>query len=317
MNGTVTLSLFWFSCYSALPEACVADAVRHSHQGSCGIIAVYPYQFFAQRGFARGVGRMTFLRSRGPNEFVYQDLQREVRRASSSKGFRSTIGHETVADLVFVVVGYFAILRQNEICAHQKLDEIFLPWFCAMYWIRLVYSLRGELWLGPHLLPILCAVPDTGPFFFVPSLCVAASAHAYIILNPRGEDDFPLYSAFTHTIRLAMFGDFDMFEYQGQDPTYALNADGEWGPKDPSPKDLEPMTYVYLQLLFFSTGVGVTLLLMNLLIGIVGSNYDLRKEHAEVLFRQARARMLLEQERRPWAGGVAPGCAAQSLLVRG
>ena len=102
------------------------------------------------------------------------------------------------------------------------------------------------------------------------------------------------------------FGDFDMFEYQGQDPTYALNnTSGEWEPNDPSPTKLKHDTYgmliyIYLQALFFSTGIGVQVLLISLLTGLLGSNYDLHKGRAQVLFLQARARMLLDQDRRPW-----------------
>ncbi|CAE7026093.1 unnamed protein product [Symbiodinium natans] len=209
---------------------------------------------------------------------------------------------ETFADLLFLVFGFAAIVRQMEFC--NDLDQYWLPWFCSMYWLRFAYSLRGERWLGPYLLPILSAVRDTGAFFFVTLLCVASATHAYIILNPRGGDTFPLYSAFTHTIRLAMFGDFDLFEYQGQDTTYVLNATtGVSEPNDPRPEDLGDtwqMTYIYLQLLFFCTGVGVDVLLMNLLIGILSNNYDEHLKRAQVLFVQARARMLLEHQRRPW-----------------
>ena len=103
-----------------------------------------------------------------------------------------------------------------------------------------------------------------------------------------------------------MFGDFDMFEYQGQDPTYALNnTTGEWEPNDPSPTELEHDTYgmlIYmcLQALFFSTGIGMQVLLISLLTGLLGNNYDRNKDRARVLFLQARARMLLDQECRPW-----------------
>ena len=168
-----------------------------------------------------------------------------------------------------------------------------------------MYSLRGERWLGPYLLPILSAVRDTVAFFFVTMGCIAAATHAYVILGPRGEDAFPLYSAFTHTVRLAMFGDFDLFEYQGQDTLFEQNQTNPklWEPVDPEPigEDLETKTYLYLQGLFFCTGIGVQVLLMNLLIGILSQNYEMQQGRAQVLFVQARARMLLEQQRRPWA----------------
>ncbi|OLP83036.1 hypothetical protein AK812_SmicGene36260 [Symbiodinium microadriaticum] len=172
---------------------------------------------------------------------------------------------ETLADFFFLVAGFFAIYGQMDRCSDGELEPIFLPGLCSMYWLRLLYSLRGERWLGPYLLPILSAVRDTGAFFFVTSLCVASATHAYVIMNPRGDDDFPVYSAFTHTVRLAIFGDFDLFEYQGQDTTFE-QVEGEWAPNDPSPKDLEQLPYIYLQLCFFCTGIGITVLLMNLLL---------------------------------------------------
>ncbi|CAE7719744.1 unnamed protein product, partial [Symbiodinium necroappetens] len=163
-----------------------------------------------------------------------------------------------------------------------------------MYWLRLMYSLRGERWLGPYLLPILSAVRDTGAFFFVTSLCVASATHAYVIMNPRGDDEYPIYSSFLHTVRLAIFGDFDLFEYQGQDTTFEQEegVEGKWEPIDPSPTELEELPYIYLQLCFFCTGIGITVLLMNLLIAILSYNYDFHRDRAQGLFVQV--------QRRPW-----------------
>ncbi|CAE7262397.1 unnamed protein product, partial [Symbiodinium necroappetens] len=129
---------------------------------------------------------------------------------------------ETLVDVLFLVAGFFAIYGQMDRCSDGELEP---------------YSLRGERWMGPYLLTILSAVRDTGAFFFVTSLCVASATHAYVIMNPRGEDEYPIYSSFLHTVRLAIFGDFDLFEYQGQDTTFQL-VEGEWAPNDPSPKDV-------------------------------------------------------------------------------
>ncbi|CAE7746111.1 unnamed protein product, partial [Symbiodinium microadriaticum] len=214
-------------------------------------------------------------------------------------------GLETLVDVFFLVAGCFAIYGQMDLCSAGELEPIFLPGFCSMYWLRLMYSLRGERWLGPYLLPILSAVRDTGAFFFVTSLCVASATHAYVIMNPRGEDEYPIYSSFLHTVRLAIFGDFDLFEYQGQDTTFQL-VEGEWAPNDPNPKDVgeDPNSpywpYIYLQLCFFGTGIGITVLLMNLLIAILSQNYEMQQGRAQGLFVQARASMLLEVQRRPW-----------------
>ncbi|CAE6928902.1 Ttn [Symbiodinium sp. CCMP2456] len=210
----------------------------------------------------------------------------------------SALGLESLADLLYLVLGYLSIWSQME---QQELDQSFMPVFSAMSWLRLLYSLRGERWLGPRLLPILSAVRDTWSFFLVTVLCLASATHAYFILNPRGEDPLPIYSAFTHTVRLGIFGDFDLFEYQGQDTTFAVDATGAWVPNDPVPGEIGSFSFVYLQVIFFLTGVGITILLMNLLIGVLGQNYEIHTDRAQVLFVRARARMLLEHRSRPQA----------------
>ncbi|CAE7904920.1 HMA5, partial [Symbiodinium sp. KB8] len=211
----------------------------------------------------------------------------------------AAVGLESLADLLYLVTGYLAIVHQMEL---QELEQSFLPIFSAMAWLRLLYSLRGERWLGPRLLPILSAVRDTQAFFLVTVLCLASATHAYFILNPRGEDPLPIYSSFTHTVRLGIFGDFDLFEYQGQDTTFAVDAaTGEWVPNDPVPDEIGYSSFVYLQVIFFFTGVGITILLMNLLIGVLGQNYEIHMDRAQVLFVRARAKMLLEHRGRPQA----------------
>ena len=234
-------------------------------------------------------------------------LWQVARRAAFCSG-SSGLDLEMLADASFLVVALAAVVSQMQ--REAELDQLFLPWCAAMAWLRGLYSLRGERWIGRYMLPILSAVRDTGAFFFVTALCLAAASHAYFILNPRGEDPYPIYSAFLHTARLGLFGDFDVFEYQGQDATYQLNDyTNEWEPQDPSPKDLGQQHYVYLQLSFFTVGVGMTILLMNLLIGILSQHYEIHQERAQILFIRARARMLLEHTRRPWATLTASGAS--------
>ena len=52
--------------------------------------------------------------------------------------------------------------------------------------------------------------------------------------------------------------------------------------------------------LFYFTGIGITVLLMNLLIGVLGNNFELYQDRSDVLFHRARAKMLLELQARPW-----------------
>ena len=65
-----------------------------------------------------------------------------------------------------------------------------------------------------------------------------------------------------------------------------------WVPQDPS----HTSTYIPLQLWFYVTTAGVSVVPLNLLIAILGANYDIFVEMAEEMFMQARARIVIERK---------------------
>ena len=151
--------------------------------------------------------------------------------------------------------------------------------------------------MGPRLLPILSAIKDTFAFFMLMCICLAAAAHAYYNLGARDEPT-PTYAAFMQVIRLGIFGDFDMFEFEGLDPTFALKEDDIdqiWEPQDPTPGP----DYVWVHALFYIVGLGITVLLMNMLIGVLGANYEKYEDQAVGHFFRARVKMLVELQCRP------------------
>ena len=207
---------------------------------------------------------------------------------------------DNAADVLYLVGGWLAIARQLSIGS----DELEKPWmaaFAAAAWLRLLYSLRAETWMGPRLLPILSAVKDTFAFFLLMVICIASATHGYYNLQLR-EEPTPTYAALMQVVRLGIFGDFDLFEFEGLDPTYRLKDDGndnesqsEWEPIDPSPGP----DYVYVHVLFYMTGVGITVLLMNVLIGVLSSNYERYEAQSVGQFFRARVKMLVELQGRP------------------
>ena len=207
---------------------------------------------------------------------------------------------DNAADALYLVGGWLAIARQLSIGS----DELEKPWmavFAAAAWLRLLYSLRAETWMGPRLLPILSAVKDTFAFFLLMVICIASAAHGYYNLQLR-EEPTPTYAALMQVVRLGIFGDFDLFEFEGLDSTYRLKDDGndnesqnEWEPIDPSPGP----DYVYVHVLFYMTGVGITVLLMNVLIGVLSSNYERYEAQSVGQFFRARVKMLVELQGRP------------------
>ena len=164
----------------------------------------------------------------------FQMLLAGVRGREVSGAVRPmTLDFDNLADFGYIVVGWCAIWRQAY--APASLEKPFMSFFSGASWLRLLYSLRGETWIGPRLLPILSALKDTGGFVVVTVTCVCAATHAYYNLQLR-EDPTPTYAAFMQIFRLGILGDFDLFEFEGLDPTHKLNADSqEWEPQDPDP----------------------------------------------------------------------------------
>ena len=150
--------------------------------------------------------------------------------------------------------------------------------------------------MGPRLLPIFFALKDTTAFCMVTAICVMAATHAYY--NFQVEDfPSPFYAAFLQVVRLGIFGDFDMIDFEGQREHLAFNEEVQgW-----QSVDLDPSTdYFYMHALFYLTGMGITVLLMNLLIGVLGQNFDTYQAQSSMLYLRARAKMLQTLQRRPW-----------------
>ena len=214
------------------------------------------------------------------------------------KGRLPEMDFDNLSDVGYLLVGWLAIIRQLAL-GTRELEKPLMAVFCAMGWLKALYSLRGESFMGPRLLPILAALKDTFAFFFLTGVCLAAAAHAYYNLELRDEPS-PMYAAVMQVVRLGLFGDFDLFEFEGLDPTLRRKNDTdelELEPEDPEPGS----HYVSAHALFYFTGFGITILLMNVLIAVLGQNFELYQERSEILFQRARAKMLLQLQGRPWA----------------
>ena len=239
-------------------------------------------------------------------------------RKSRRRLTASYVSFDNMADIWYIVTGWVAIYRQFFVFP-SSLEKPWMAMFCAFSWLRLLYCLRGEAWMGKRLLPILSAIKDTVAFFVLMCICLAAAAHAYYNLGVRDEPT-PTYAAFMQVIRLGVFGDFDMFEFEGLDPTYTLNNDDNiqiWEPQDPEPGP----DYVWVHALFYSIGMGITVLLMNVLIGVLGANYERFEDQAVGQFFRARLKMLVELRGRPirnlatFRGGGLPGWISLGVRV--
>ena len=71
---------------------------------------------------------------------------------------------DNFADLSYIASGWVAMYRQFFVYP-SSLEKPWMALFSALSWLRVLYSLRGETWMGPRLLPIISAIKDTFPFF--------------------------------------------------------------------------------------------------------------------------------------------------------
>jgi len=246
-------------------------------------------------------------------EEVVQCLQR-----SWSLGFGAYFFQvETAVDWAFLLTGAAGIAMlaasPDAAIAEPKLKAC-TALMCAQSWLRLLYSLRSLRAVGPRLLPIFRAVRDTGVFCLVMLCSLAAATHAYYVIGVRDKPEH-LYAALMQVVRLGIFADFDLIEFEGLDTQYVQEGDkmSAWVPEDPEPS----ADYFAVHTLFYVIGIGIAVVLMNLYIGVLSQNQDLYQEMSTSLFLRSRAMMIMNFHARPWRGlmRTALGCWGGSCFA--
>jgi ankyrin repeat protein len=190
------------------------------------------------------------------------------------------------------VKGWFALLSGD--LDHE--DRFWLALWFASLWLRVVYSLRVVEAVGTKLLPIFRAVEGTASFFLVVGFVLCAGVHAYYMLGVRVQPS-PVYAAFLQVFRLGFLGDFDVFEFEGVDPAFVKQSDTDtWDPEDPDPSPI----YAFTHIVFFIISMSITLILMNLLIGVLGAAYELEQQRASQIYLKHLAWYIQNARSLPW-----------------
>ena len=160
-----------------------------------------------------------------------------------------------VMDFIYLAVGWSAISLHLE---HQEpaVEKPIMSVFCVLVWLRALYSLRGESWLGPRLLPILWAVKDTLAFILVTVVCTLAATHAYYMLciNIDASSDLSqIYAAFVQVVRLGIFSDFALADLEGHPRVYNASTNGTWTLVNPEPRE----SHFWVHGFFYVCGIGI------------------------------------------------------------
>jgi len=222
-----------------------------------------------------------------------EELFQIIARCRERKFLRYFNIHSSV-DWAYILTSALGVLSLWRPDATNYTRLILAFWF-GILWLHLLYSFRTVASVGPRFLPIFFAIRETMPFFLVVAFCISGAVHAYYMVGPRS-DPSPFYAAFMQVFRLGVMGDFDLYELEGQDTVFVKESETIWAPEDPSPSEF----YLGSHILFYLIACGVAIVLMNLMIGILGTNYDTYEDLAEQLFLRERARMILNFNSRPW-----------------
>lgn len=149
---------------------------------------------------------------------------------------------------------------------------------------------------GPSILPIVETLKCTGPFIIVTLGAICGMTHMIYVLNTRDDPFSPLYSAWMLTFRLGVLGDVDRFEVEGTDTIYQPSSDGSLEPEDPSPTS----KFGYVMAWVLLTALVINMFLLQLLVGVLGSNYDFHESQSRRLFVKDRCRTIVRMTSHIW-----------------
>jgi len=180
---------------------------------------------------------------------------------------------DTAADAFRILLtGFSLVATATSWDELKQSDSLFLRLTFAITgfvrWLRVLNTLKGFESTGKPMLPILQAVPATVPFFFVVFCWFAGFLHMYYSF---GLTD--LWSSGMIMYRLGFLADFSRNEMApdvGQD---------YWQ----TPVD----TVLVLM------GLSMSIIMMNILIGVLAESYNRGWEHRERLFLLERTRLVL------------------------
>jgi len=164
---------------------------------------------------------------------------------------------------------------------------VFAIW-AAWRWVKALWTMRGLRLIGPRMLPVVRTMGDLFGFVMLLVFSFAAAIHAYYLFGLTTGNSY-FYDSFLRIYRLAVMRDFSLIELEGLDHSFIQVGDNRWIEENPG----ESEYFVAVQLFFFVVTAVMSIVLMNLLIGILGSNYDKYEDLAEEEFMKTRAHMIV------------------------
>ena len=182
---------------------------------------------------------------------------------------------ETLADAFRIFLTGFSLtvlVIDWKACAERQELRLIFAITGFVRWLRVLNTLKGFESTGKPMLPILQAIPATVPFFFVVFCWFAGFLHMYY--------SFGLMSWWQSMMimwRLGFLADFSRNEMRNVTLLSRGKEDWEW------PVDI----------VLVAMGFSMSIIMMNILIGVLAESYNRGWEHRERLFLLERSRLVL------------------------
>eukprot|EP00403_Amphidinium_massartii_P021813 CAMPEP_0178400016 /NCGR_PEP_ID=MMETSP0689_2-20121128/15572_1 /TAXON_ID=160604 /ORGANISM="Amphidinium massartii, Strain CS-259" /LENGTH=774 /DNA_ID=CAMNT_0020020799 /DNA_START=68 /DNA_END=2392 /DNA_ORIENTATION=- len=148
-------------------------------------------------------------------------------------------------------------------------NRLTLATWVACKWLHFAWHLRGTRLVGKRMLPVVYALGDVAGFLIVCLFALIAAIHMYYVLGDKGSFDVLKFD-FDVVYRLVVLQDFE------NDELHSTNRSLELG----------------IQIFFYVVSASLSIILMNLLIGVLGNNYDRYADRGEELCMRGRAAIL-------------------------
>lgn len=301
----------WKSCYSAFLRERVCDL--------CMLGFLFPLSYFYRRSLhlpmwlCTGLGLLSLreICNGAVDVISLQVIYRNFGKVlsivlNSWNGVVLTMHFYTAACLLHIFIGRDCVLEKKELSdcpmySHPSVVSYLVLSRWAITWLACL-SFRS---LGEHVLPCFYAITRPASMYFAMYLFIVifGSFHAYYVYpiseHVAENQVLPelLYSnfmTFLKIFRLEALGDFDLWEMEGQNEVVhghisgsAINAEID----DPAP---DSRVRVGLLSLFVVLSLSVTVVTMNVYIGLLGSLYDNALKMQKLLHCQWRSMKILE-----------------------
>lgn len=167
---------------------------------------------------------------------------------------------------------------------------LYRSWFAVVVffrWMRVLNALRGYKFIGNEMLPITTAFYKVFPFFGVVLVPFLGFSHAYYCFGIYGDQ---LLRTVSIVYRLAFVGDFDVEDLEDVDGTYTVE-DGVHVFEDPERTHYFSIVRIFL----FLCSAFMTVVMMNLMIGVLSEAYSHSRQNSEEIFWKTRARIVFDE----------------------